>query len=110
MLISERLKKLRQDKNMTMDEVANLMSTTRQNIYKYEHGKIGNMPLSRIEDYARVFHVSPSYIMGWDEEKQNSLIDMWDRLNDEGKNKLLDYADDLVQSKKYTERDLSKVV
>lgn len=110
MLISERLKKLRKDRKMTMEEVANRMNTTKQNIYKYEHGKIDNMPLSRIEQYARIFHVPPSYIMGWDENKQDDLLNLWNRLNDEGKNKLLDYADDLIQSKKYTENNISEVV
>lgn len=110
MLISERLKKLRTDKNMSQVDLAKLMNTTKQTIYKYEHDIIGNIPLDRIEEYARIFHVTPAYIVGWEEDKQNVLLDMWDRLNDEGKNRLLDYADDLVQSKKYTESGISKVV
>lgn len=110
MLISERLKNLRLSRKMTMEQVADAMSTTKQNIYKYEHGKIENMPLSRIEDYARLFHVTPAYIMGWEEDKQSELLNMWEKLNDNGKEKLLDYADDLVQSKKYTELNISEVV
>lgn len=110
MLISERLKKLRTDKNMSQVDLAKLMNTTKQTIYKYEHDIIGNIPLDRIEEYARIFHVTPSFIVGWEEDKQNMLLDLWDRLNDEGKKKLLDYADDLVQSKKYTELDISQAV
>lgn len=110
MLISERLKKLRTDKNMSQVDLAKLMNTTKQTIYKYEHDIIGNIPLERIEEYARIFHVTPAYIVGWEEDKQNTLLDLWNRLNDEGKNKLLDYADDLVQSKKYTEVDIFEVV
>ena len=110
MLISERLKNLRLSHNMTQIELAKLMSTTKQTIYKYEHDIIGNIPLERIEQYARIFHVTPAYICGWEENKKSALLDLWDRLNGEGKERLLDYADDLVQSKKYTERDISEAV
>ena len=50
--------------------------------------------------------------MGWDEEPTDTtkLMALYERLNERGRNKLLDYADDLVQSKKYTESDLSEVV
>lgn len=109
MLLSEKLKKLRTDRNMSQVELAQLMNTTKQTIFKYEHDLIGNIPLDRIEDYARIFHVTPASIVGWEEDKQSVLLDLWNRLNDEGKDKLLDYADDLVQSKKYTECDISKV-
>ena len=110
MLISERLKNLRLSHNMTQIGLAKLMSTTKQTIYKYEHDIIGNIPLERIEQYARIFHVTPAYICGWEENKKSILLDCWGKLNDEGRERLIEYADDLVQSKKYTECDLSKVV
>lgn len=59
MLLSERLKKLRLDKNMSQVELAKLMNTTKQTIYKYEHDIIGNIPLDRIEQYSRIFRVTP---------------------------------------------------
>lgn len=110
MLISERLKNLRTERNMSQVELAKLMNTTKQTIYKYEHDIIDNIPLDRIEQYSKIFHVTPAYICGWEEDQKSKLMELYDRLNDEGKNRLLDYADDLVQSKKYTEHDLSEVV
>ena len=112
MLLSERLKKLRLGKGMSQVELAKLMNTTKQTIYKYEHDIIGNIPLERIEQYGRIFHVTPAYICGWEEypNEESKLMALYNRLNDEGKSKLLDYADDLVQSKKYTEIDLSEAI
>lgn len=37
--------------------------------------------------------------------EQESLIAFYDNLNEEGQEKLLDYADDLVQSEKYIKTD-----
>lgn len=98
MLLSERLKKLRLDKNMSQVELAKLMNTTKQTIYKYEHDIIGNIPLDRIEQYSRIFRVTPAYICGWEEEPTDTtkLMALYERLNERGKNKLLDYADDLM--------------
>lgn len=112
MLLSERLKKLRLDRNMSQVELAKMMNTTKQTIYKYEHDIIGNIPLDRIEQYSRIFRVTPAYICGWEDhpDQKTKLMTLYNRLNDEGKNKLLDYADDLIQSKKYTENNISEVV
>ena len=69
MTIGERIKLLREDKNLTQTELAEAIGTTKQNIYKYENGIITNIPSDKIEQIALFFHVSPAYIMGWDEEK-----------------------------------------
>ncbi len=64
--IGERIKELRTQKGKTLDEVANYAKTTRQTIYKYENNIITNIPSDKIEAIAKLFHVSPSYLMGWD--------------------------------------------
>lgn len=92
MLISERLKNLRINHNMSQVELAKLMNTTKQTIYKYENDIIGNIPLDRIEQYARIFHVTPAFIVGWEEDKKSDLLDKWDRLNEVGREKLLEQS------------------
>lgn len=67
MTIGERIKLLREEKNLTQTELAEALKTTKQNIYKYENGIITNIPSDKIEQMALYFHVSPAYIMGWDE-------------------------------------------
>lgn len=69
MTIGERIKLLRESKKITQTELANIAGTTKQNIYKYENGIITNIPSDKVELIANFFHVSPAYIMGWDEKK-----------------------------------------
>lgn len=68
MNIGERIKSLRDQKNVTQTELAEMIGTTKQNIYKYENGIITNIPSDKIELMAQYFNVSPAYIMGWDDK------------------------------------------
>lgn len=69
MTIGERIKLLRESKNVTQTELAKIAGTSKQNIYKYENGIITNIPSNKVEIIAKYFHVSPAYLMGWEEEK-----------------------------------------
>ena len=66
----DRIKRLRTDRNMTQPELAGLIGTTKQTIYKYENGTVTNIPSDKIEAMAQIFNVSPSYILGWPEDAQ----------------------------------------
>lgn len=61
----ERIKVLREQFGFTQDELAEKIGTTKQTIYKYEMGLITNIPSDKIEALAKLFNVSPSYLMGW---------------------------------------------
>ena len=63
----ERIKELRESKHITQTELADMIGTTKQNVYKYENGIITNIPSDKIELMAERFDVSPAYIMGWDD-------------------------------------------
>ena len=69
MTVGERIKSLRESKKITQSELANIAGTTKQNIYKYETGIITNIPSDKVELIAKYFHVSPAYIMGWEEKE-----------------------------------------
>ena len=79
MTIGERIKNLREKKNLTQIELANLVGTTKQNIYKYENGIITNIPSDKIELISHYLDVSPCYIMGWTEEQKQSTPIVDDR-------------------------------
>lgn len=68
MSIGSRLKELRIKKDLTLEEVGNAIGTTKQTLYKYENGLITNIPSDKIESLSKVYDVSPSYIMGWDDD------------------------------------------
>jgi len=67
MTIGEKIKQLRESKKITQTELASVLKTTKQNIYKYETGIISNIPSDKIEIIANYFQVSPAYLMGWEE-------------------------------------------
>lgn len=64
----DRIKQLREQKDISQTELAERVGTTKQNIYKYETGVITNIPSDKIEAIAQFFNVSPAYIMGWESD------------------------------------------
>ena len=62
----DRIKQARIEKGITQDELGRLCETSKQNIYKYETGKITNIPSDMIEKMGNALDVSPCYLMGWE--------------------------------------------
>lgn len=71
MSIGDRIKELRMKSGMTQEEAGKYIGISKQNLYKYENGIIENIPSDKIEKMAELYRVSPSYIMGWEDEKGN---------------------------------------
>ena len=80
MTIGERIKDLRESKNMPQTELAERIGAKKQTIYKYENNIITNIPSDKIELIARVLEVSPAYLMGWDEENAPGSTESVDEL------------------------------
>lgn len=68
MEVGELLKKLRIEKDLSLDDVAKQLGLARQTLYKYETGLITNIPLTRIEELAKIYNVTPGYITGWEDD------------------------------------------
>ena len=71
MSVGKRIALAREQKNMTLEEVAKLCETTKQTIFKYENEIVTNIPYDKIVLLSKALDVSPSYLFGW-EEKKNS--------------------------------------
>lgn len=72
----KRIKELREKYELTQDQLAQKLETTKQTIFKYENGIVTNIPSDKVEKMASIFNVSPSYILGWDDtiaEKPNRI-------------------------------------
>ena len=112
MNIGERIRDRRTELRLTLNDISKRAGVSKATICRYEKGVILNIPSDRIERIAKALRCTPAFLMGWDEEPTDTtkLMALYERLNERGKNKLLDYADDLVQSKKYPGSDLSEVV
>lgn len=53
--IGERIKNLRENSGLTLEEVGKRIGASRQTIYKYENGIITNIPSNNIEGYKRLY-------------------------------------------------------
>lgn len=76
MTIGERIKKAREEKNVSQTELASAVKISKQNLYKYENNIITNIPSDRIEAIAKYLDISPAYIMGWENKTPSNDIDI----------------------------------
>lgn len=65
---SSKLKELRKSKGMTLDELAEMIGTSKQTIHRYENGTITNVPPEKVESLASALGTTPGELMGWDSE------------------------------------------
>lgn len=63
MEIAEKIKSLREDKDLTQQDIADILDTTRQQVYKYENG-LQEMTVNRLAKLCRFYGVSADYILG----------------------------------------------
>ena len=65
---SSKLKELRKSRGLTLDELAELIGTSKQTIHRYENGVIANVPAEKVVSLADALGTTPSELMGWDTE------------------------------------------
>lgn len=68
MEMGQRIKQLREEHRMTMDELGKKLGVQKSAILKYEKGQVTNIPRKSIEIMANIFGVTPSYLMCFDED------------------------------------------
>ena len=64
-MVPNKLKALRKEKGLTLDELAALVGTSKQTVHRYENGVISNIPPSKVEKLAEALGTTPSELMGW---------------------------------------------
>lgn len=77
MTIGDRIKAERLRLGYTLEDVAHYAKVSRQTVQKYESGVISNIPSDKIEAIATCLHVSPGYLMGWEEEPRDIFSDKY---------------------------------
>lgn len=111
------LKNLREEKQVSMDKMredlislygANLAKST---ISKWENGK-AEPSLSYARILTKYFNVTLDFLLGLEDENtykfktqtkdEKELLSNYNKLNAKGKDKLIDYSNDLVENPKYT--------
>ena len=68
-MLSNRLKELRRERGLTLEEVAAAVGTSRQTIHRYENGIITNIPPEKVESLAGALGTTPSSLMGWSSDE-----------------------------------------
>ena len=71
--IGKRIKEIRISKNITQDELALKIGTTKQTIYKYENEIVTNIPSQKIELISNALNTTPNYLMGWSDKSTDDL-------------------------------------
>lgn len=122
MTIGERLKRLRIEKGLTQEEVGNILGITKAAVQKYENGTITNFRSDTIRKLCLLFGIAPAYFIFDDVENDYSstnseqlrgmiikhfgerfvrFLDILDTLNEDGRQKIMTYIDDISQIEGY---------
>lgn len=70
MTMGERIKILREERHMSQEELGKLCGVNRAAVNKWETGQVENIKRSTIKRLAEVFHVTPCFIMCFDEDSK----------------------------------------
>ncbi len=72
MTIGERIRTCRLNLGITLEELGTRTSVNKATIYKYEKGIITNIPSDKIEIISKALNVSPAFLMGWEDNSNNT--------------------------------------
>ena len=85
MNVGDRIKKVLDSSDMTKVEFAEKIGVSKQTLYKYENGKIKNIPSEVILKIAKLGGISPAELMGWvssePDGKSDYYIDTTERIS-----------------------------
>lgn len=70
MTIGQKIKELRKQLNMSVDDLAAKLGKNRATVYRYERGDIENLHLDILEPLAKALNTTPGYLMGWETNKK----------------------------------------
>lgn len=93
------VKSRRKALGLTMEDVAKGVGVSKATVQRWESGEIANVRRDKIAALANTLNTTPSYLMGWDdeiekysdEELDNAIIQVFNRLSEEKQKQALDY-------------------
>ena len=89
--MAQRIRTLRQEKGLTLEQVADVVGVGKSTVRKWETGMIANMKRDKIADLAKALGTTPAYLMGWEEnETEEKAISPSEPQLTEGEKVLLD--------------------
>lgn len=83
--LSRKIKELRLQRKMTLEQVGDIVGVGKSTVRKWETGMIANMKRDKISLLAKALGTTPAYLMGWKEDETNPPVTLT-----EGEKLLLD--------------------
>lgn len=80
MQIGEKIKLLRVSQGKTLEDIGKIVGVGKSTVKKWESGAIKNMRRDKIALLAKALDTSPAYLMGWEDETDNSLDNLPDNI------------------------------
>lgn len=80
MEMGERIKYLRKQKDMTLEQLGQRVGVGKSTVRKWEEGEIQNMRRDKIAKLAAALDVTPGYLMGWEEPYTSLGIDKYTKI------------------------------
>lgn len=66
MSIGQRIRTIRKQQGLSIDELACKLGKNRTTVYRYENGDIENLPLCILDSLANALNTTPAHLMGWE--------------------------------------------
>ncbi len=112
--IGKRIESARKELNLTQEELAKELGLNKSTIQRYETGQVQRIKLPVIAAMAKILNVSPDWLSNKSENKKQNLqtnkeflnkdkihLEKYNMLNDDGKAKLNERLDELLELPKY---------
>ena len=74
--IGDRIKKLREEKDMTLEDLGNKVGVGKSTVRKWETGMIANMRRDKILKIAEALGTTPGYLIGWREPTNSNSAEI----------------------------------
>ena len=73
MTIGEKIRMLSKKNKMTLEDVAKRLKIGRSTVLRYEDGTVTNIPSDKVAMMAKLFNVSPAFLIGWTDDPSDSV-------------------------------------
>jgi transcriptional regulator with XRE-family HTH domain len=68
--MANKIRILRQERGLTLEQVAEVVGVGKSTVRKWETGMIANMRRDKIADLAKALGTTPAYLMGWEDQEE----------------------------------------
>lgn len=74
--VGDRIKEQRELNGISQVELSERIGVSKQTLYKYENNVVTNIPSDKVQAVANVLNISPSYLMGWEDNLSSENADI----------------------------------